>query len=116
MQNWLNFFSFIFWLNLVLFVSNLDNLIKLILYSELIWISLYCYTIFYGSINNDLNLITFSIFILGFAGIEYGLGILILILLKHSKKNFNVLDNFSKKDFNNISKTQFFFNRYVWFK
>lgn len=115
MQNWINFWSLLFWLGLILFSSNLNNLIKLIFYSELIWIVLYCYILLEGSLNDDLNLLSTSIFILGLAGLEYSIGILLLMLFK----NLN-----STLDLNNLNKTNnktnifninnLYINRYIW--
>jgi NADH:ubiquinone oxidoreductase subunit K len=115
LQNWINFWSLLFWLGLILFSSNLNNLIKLIFYSELIWIVLYCYILLEGSLNDDLNLLSTSIFILGLAGLEYSIGILLLMLFK----NLN-----STLDLNNLNKTNnktnifninnLYINRYIW--
>jgi len=115
LQNWINFWSFLFWLSLILFLSNINNFIKLLLYSELIWVLLYCYTLTYGSINNDLNLLSFSIFILGFAGIEYAIGIIILLIFKNINKNINFSEiNNNLKNVEINSNNNLFINRYIW--
>jgi len=115
LQNWINFWSFLFWLSIILFLSNINNFIKLLFYSELVWVILYCYTLVCGSINNDINLITFAIFILGFAGVEYAIGILVLLTFKNINKNVNFSElNEAKSNSNIISKNNLFINRYIW--
>jgi len=113
MQNWINFWSFLFWISLILFTSNLNNLIKLIFYSELVWIILYCYTALIGSLNDDLNLITSSIFIVGLAGLEYSIGILLLILFKNLNDTLDI-NNWDKKKFEIFSINKLYLNRYLW--
>lgn len=93
MQNLLNFWSFIFWLSIILFLTNTSHLIKLILYSELIWIVFYCYLNVISTINDDLNLISTNFFILGFAGLEYSIGILLVLLFKNINNNLNIIKN-----------------------
>ena len=102
-----------FWLCLILFNSNLNSLIKLIFYSELVWITLYCYSIIQGSLNDDLNLISTSIFILGLAGLEYSLGILLLILFKNLNNSLN-LDNNRNNNENIFNINKIYLNRYLW--
>lgn len=115
MQNWINFWSFLFWISILLFLSNINNFIKLLFYSELIWVILYCYSLTLGSINDDINLISFSLFILGFAGVEYAMGIIILIIFKNINKNinFNEINKIENKT-EIFSKNNLFINRYIW--
>lgn len=115
MQNWINFWSFLFWLSLVLFNSNLNNLIKLIFYSELVWIILYCYSITIGSINDDINLISSSVFIIGLAGLEYSIGILLLILFKNLNNSLDI-NNLNNNDNEIFNTNKIYLNRYFWKK
>ena len=117
MQNWINFWSLLFWLSLILFSSNLNNLIKLIFYSELVWVILYCYSILEGSLNDDLNLMSTSIFILGLAGLEYSIGILLLILFKNLNETLDLKNNDKNNDnFNIFNTNKLYINRYIWNK
>lgn len=104
----------LFWISILLFLSNINNFIKLLFYSELIWIILYCYSLTLGAVNDDINLLSLSIFILGFAGVEYGIGIIILLIFKNINKNlnFNEINTTNKNEF--ISKNNLFINRYIW--
>lgn len=115
MQTWINFFNFIFWLSLVSFISNFNNFIRLLFFSEITWIILYCYVLIQGSINDDLNLLSTSIFILGLAGIEYAIGILLLMIFKdiNKKTDFDESDN-SMYNHNIYSNNNIYLNRYIW--
>jgi len=117
LQNWINFWSLLFWLGLILFSSNLNNLIKLVFYSELIWVILYCYVLLEGAINDDLNLLSTSIFILGLAGLEYSVGILLLVLFKNLNNSLELNNLNKKQDKNNIfDVNNLYINRYIWNK
>lgn len=115
MQSWINFWSFIFWFSLVSFISNINNFLRLLFYSEITWIVLYCYVLVSGAINDDLTLLSSSIFLLGLAGLEYGIGIILIIIFKNinSKLDFNDLDN-EKKLYNIFNNSNIYINRYIW--
>ena len=117
MQTWINFFSILFWICIVCFISNFNNFVRLLFYSELIWIILYVYILIQGVINDDLILLSTSIFILGLAGIEYGLGILLLLIFKqiNKKTEFNETDN-DIYNHNIYSNKNIYINRYIWNK
>ena len=76
---------------------------------------MYNYVLIEGSINDDINLISTGIFILGLAGIEYGLGILILMIFKNlnKKTDFDESDN-SIYNHNIYSNKNIYINRYIW--
>ncbi len=115
MQSWLVFWNSIFWLALFLFLLNANNLLSLLLYSELVWVILYIMSVFLGSLNDDINLFSTSFFLLALAGLEFSFGLLIIILFKNTRvsydfnSNSNVSNQFFKK---NIKKL--YINRYVW--
>jgi hypothetical protein len=79
-----------------------------LLYSELIWVLLYIISIFLGVVNDDINLFSTSFFLLALAGLEFSYGLLIIILCKNIKINYdfkfnNNIDNqFFKKNIKNI--------------
>jgi hypothetical protein len=75
---------------------------------------LYCYVLFQGTINDDITLLSTSVFILGLAGLEYSIGILLLLIFKNVNKSieFNEIDNGTNNV--NIFKTNnIYINRYV---
>jgi len=109
---WINFLTFLFWLSSSMFLFNSKNLITLIIYSEIVWVVLYCYTTIVGTINDDLILTSTSFFLLALAGLEFCIGFIIAIFYRNFKKSFDLdlLNNFSNK---NITK-KLSLNRYVW--
>ena len=94
-----------------MFLFNSKNLITLIIYSEIVWVVLYCYTTIVGTINYDLILTSTSFFLLALAGLEFCIGFIISIFYRNFKKSFDLdlLNNFSNK---NITK-KLSLNRYV---
>lgn len=76
---------------------------------------MYCYVLVSGAINDDLALLSSSIFILGLAGLEYGIGIILIMIFKNvnSKLDFNDLDN-DKKLYNIFNNSNIYINRYIW--
>lgn len=117
MQTWINFITCAFWVSLISFLTNFNNFVRLLFYSELTWIIMYCFVLIQGAINDDLTLLSTSIFILGLAGIEYGLGILILLIFKqiNKKTDFDESDN-NIYNHNIYSNTNIYVNRYIWTK
>lgn len=98
-----------------MFVSNINSFVKLIFYSELTWIILYVISLVYASINDDLNLLSFSIFILSFAGIEYAIGLVLLLIFKDVNGNLIFSETNNKNYFINFfKKKNFFLNKYNW--
>lgn len=96
MQSWINYWIFIFWLTFLGFVLNPTNFLFLLVFSEITWVVLYCYSILIGVVLDDLNAFTLSFLILGFASVEFSIGLLILLLFK----NFNKTLNLSSNDYN----------------
>ena len=88
---------------------------RLLFYSELSWITLYCFILVLGVINDDVNLLSSSIFILGLAGLEYGIGILLMLVFKqiNKKTDFDESDN-NIYNHNIYSNKNIFINRYIW--
>lgn len=115
MQSWINFWSFLFWFSFVSFISNINNFLRLLFYSELTWVIIYCYVLVLGAINDDITLLSSSIFILGLAGLEYGLGILLIIIFKNinNKLEFTDLEN-ENKIYDIYNNSNLYLNRYIW--
>lgn len=115
MQTWINFWSFLFWLSLICFTSNLNNFVRLLFFSEITWVVIYCYVLFQGTINDDITLLSTSVFILGLAGLEYSIGILLLLIFKNVNKSIEFNEITNNNDNVNIFKTNnIYINRYVW--
>ena len=109
MLAWLDFFNFFFWIILLLFFFNNTNFLSLLLFSEFMWIFLYCLVVFLGSINDDLLLISLAFYFLGLAGVEFSFGFLLIIMFKHFNEpivfdNSKVQSYFSANVENSTSK------------
>ena len=70
----------------------------MLILSELIWLTLYVITIYYGILFSDITLLTFSFFILGFSGLEFSIGMLISILFKNLNESLNIDINNKKNN------------------
>jgi NADH:ubiquinone oxidoreductase subunit K len=94
--NWLDFFIFIFWFSVLCFIFNCYDILIIILYSEIIWVVLYCCIVVLGIINDDLILISTSFFIMALAGLEFCIGFILSIFFRNFKKTFNIDEKNSK--------------------
>lgn len=94
MQTWLVTIPAIFWVSLVIFLFNAQDFLKLFIFSEVTWIVLFVTSILFGINNDDVNLLTLSFFLLGFASVEFVIAYLLIILFK----KFNLELNFLKND------------------
>jgi len=115
MQTWLNFWNIFFWFTLTGFLINPSNFIKLLFFSEVTWLTLYCYILITGAINDDLTLFSSSFFILGLAGLEYSIGLLLVIIFKNINKSLLFFDE--QKNWNNYlykNNMKLYINRYLW--
>lgn len=89
---------------LILIALKPKNFISILFISELIWIILYTLGILLGAIYCDITLLSMSFFILGVAGLEFSIGILLSILYKNLNESLNL-------DINNKSTNQSFLDK-----
>jgi len=61
---------------------NTNTALHLLLTAELLWITLYAITLFVGLVYDNMNIISLTFFFLIFSAIEFGIG-LVLLLLQH---------------------------------
>lgn len=101
MQTWLNFWTFLFWLSIIGFLINLENFLKLLLYSEMVWLTIYCYTVMLGTLNNDITVLGTSFYILAIAGLEFSIGMLLILLFKSFNKSISINNDKNKTIINN---------------
>lgn len=94
-------------------LSNNSNFINTLIFAELIWITLYCLTILFGILNDDILLFSLSFFILGFAGLEFCIGFLLVILFRYFNKTLDFAD-FEKNTKNtNLNNKVTFVKKYT---
>lgn len=79
----------LFHVNLLMFILKSNNFLFLFLFSETTWLALYCLSVNYGVLNDDLLLLTMSFFILGLATVEFVIGYILIILFKKINLNLN---------------------------
>lgn len=91
-QSWINFWNLIFWVTFCSFLFASNNFIRLLFISEMTWLVLYNYFLMAGSINDDITLISTGFFILAFAGLEFCIGMLLIIIFKKILK-FDYFDD-----------------------
>ena len=73
---------------------------------------LYCYTIVTGTSNNDITLLSNSFFILGFASLEFSIGLLLIIIFKNNIKSIDLTEDLINNKTNNFSKKKNYINRF----
>lgn len=104
MLTWISYLTLIFFILIIVMVLKPKNFVSLLFLSELIWILLYCMGVLLGSIYNDITLLSMSFFILGIAGLEFSIGILVSILYKNLNESLNL-------DLNNKFNNQNIFDK-----
>lgn len=83
MMGWLDFFTLFYLLCLGFFFFSNCTVVTLLLYAEITWLVLYTISILTGAYTDDLTSVSVTFFILGFGGLEFVVGFLLVILLKN---------------------------------
>ncbi len=109
MYIWIDFFNFIFWLSILGFLINYSNFLFIFLFSEITWIIIYSFSSILGIYLDDLNLLSNTFFSLGFAGIEFAIGFLLIISFKKFNISYNIIENDSNIKIN----SSFFFSNSI---
>lgn len=105
MFGWLDFFIIIFWLSLGLFIFNLNNFVSILLFAEFTWLILYTLTMLVGSIINEVTTTSLSFFILGFGGLEFVIGLMLLVVMRNFNINLQFDDLNTSLNSNTITNT-----------
>lgn len=79
-----------FWASIVGFLLNLGNFLRILIFSEITWVIAFCYTVISSINSNEINLFSNSFFIIGFASIEFSIGLLLVIIFKSNMKSINL--------------------------
>ena len=98
MQLWVNFWEMMYWTVLTSFVLVSTNLVKLLFFSEILWTILYTISLYMGILNDESLFLALSFFILGFAGLEFSVGILLVLLFKHIFKSQLLRNTYQKQN------------------
>ena len=87
-------------------------MLTILLYSEIMWVILYSYTVVGGIINDELVLTSTSFFLLALAGLEFCIGFILSIFFRNFKKSLDLsFNNNSSLDRDLIKKLSL--NRYI---
>ena len=89
MLGFLDFFILLFWISLGLFFFNTQNFITILLYSELTWLILFVLSTLIGAQINEIVSMSFTFFILGFGGMEFVIGLMLVVLMKNMQIGLN---------------------------
>ena len=88
-------------------------MLTILLYSEIMWVILYSYTVIGGIINDELVLTSTSFFLLALAGLEFCIGFILSIFFRNFKKSLDLsFSDGSSLDRNLVKKLSL--NRYIW--
>lgn len=93
MESWSSFLISLVWLSIVALIFNSNNLINLIIFSEIVWVLLYALSSVLGIINDDITIMSLTFLSLGLAGLEFSLGILIITLFKSNTGSILISSN-----------------------
>ncbi len=104
MLGWVDFLLCLFWLAVGGFVFNAANFVTLMLYAEFTWLVLYSLSAVIGAQLDDITTTSLTFFILGFGGLEFAIGLMLIVMLKnflnYDKLNFNSTQPHSNKNWN----------------
>lgn len=111
----LNLFFLFFFLITFSIIVNTNTSLHLLLTAELLWITLYSIVMFVGFIYDNLNILSLTFFFLVFSAIEFGIGLVLLLLQNIITRSINLNDydtNFLK--FSNRFKNKLYLNKINW--
>lgn len=56
----------------------------MLIYSETVWVCIYTLSVTLGAQNDDLNILSLTFLSLGLAGLEFSLGLVLIVLYKNN--------------------------------
>ncbi len=111
----LNLFIFFFFLFFFSILLNTNTSLHLLLTAEILWITLYSITLYICILYDYFNVIALKFFFLVFSAIEFGLGLIILLIQNIINRTINLGDNDIKNiKFLNRFKTKININKIKW--
>ena len=105
----LNFIIFMFFILLSNLVININTFLHLLLTAEFLWITLYSITLFSGLIFDNVNLLSLTFFFLILSAVEFGVGLIIILIQNILFRSINLNDNsqntfkFNTRFFNKVN-------------
>lgn len=75
-----NLYFILFFLMIISINHNVSNALHLLLTAELLWITLYVIALSIGFTSDNLNIVSLSFFFLVLSAVEFGIGLIIMLL------------------------------------
>lgn len=72
---------------------HVNTSLHLLLTAELIWITIYLLTVLTGLVYDNLNILSLSFFVLVFSAVEFGIGLVILLMQFLLTRTLNLNEN-----------------------
>lgn len=89
----LNFVFIIFFIMFTSIALNVNTALHLLLTAELLWITLYILCLFIGLVFDNLNILSLTFFFLILSAVEFGLGLIIMLVQHIIYRSINLNDN-----------------------
>tara|TARA_B110000285_G_scaffold71040_1_gene81805 strand:+ start:7350 stop:7703 length:354 start_codon:yes stop_codon:yes gene_type:complete len=89
----INFMFILFFVMLTSIVLNINTALHLLLTAELLWITLYVMCLFIGLIFDNLNILSLTFFFLILSAVEFGLGLIIMLVQHIIFRSINLNDS-----------------------
>ena len=111
----LNLFILLFLVLLMSVFINSNTALHLLLTAELLWITLYAIVLAVGLTYDNLNLLSLTFFFLVLSAVEFGVGLVLMLLQNVLTRSINLMDNDANfLKFLTRFKTNLFNNRINW--
>lgn len=72
---------------------HVNTSLHLLLTAELIWVTIYLLTVLTGLVYDNLNILSLSFFVLVFSAVEFGIGLVILLMQFLLTRTLNLNEN-----------------------
>ena len=89
----LNFIILIFFLIFTSIGLNVNTALHLLLTAEFLWITLYILALLIGLLYDNLNILSMTFFFLILSAVEFGLGLVIMLVQNIFLRSINLNDN-----------------------
>ena len=110
--------NLLFFFLLLVFFSifiNSTTSLHLLLTAEILWITLYGVVLSIGLLYDNLNVLSLTFFFLALSAVEFGTGIVLLLIQNILTRSLNLNDNDSNfLKFANRFKSKIFLNKINW--
>jgi len=89
----LNILFFLFFFFMASIAINVNTALHLLLTAELLWITLYATALVMGLIFDNLNLLSLTFFFLILSAVEFGLGLILMLVQNIMLRSLSLTDN-----------------------